>query len=208
MSARIHEHACGISWVCDDALQRAGHALADGGRVWFVDPVADEVAIARAVGLGEPAGVIQLLDRHNRDCAALAERFGVPHSRPGQPIADAPFETVTAVDVPGWRERALWWPQRRALAVAEVVGTSPHVTLAGSRAAGIHPMLRLWPPGALRPFQPEHLLLGHGAPLHGPDAADALHAAYARSRRDIPRMLLAAPALLGAARRRSSNATG
>ena len=29
--------------------------------------------------LGEIAGVLQLLDRHNRDCAPLAERFGVPH---------------------------------------------------------------------------------------------------------------------------------
>ena len=36
-------------------------------------------AIERALTLGEPAGVLQLLDRHNRDCAALAARLGVPH---------------------------------------------------------------------------------------------------------------------------------
>jgi hypothetical protein len=63
-------------------------------------------------------------------------------------------------------------------------------------------MLRLRPPAALRTFQPAHLLVGHGPPLHDPGAADALHAAYANSRRDLPRMVLAAPAMLRAARDR------
>jgi hypothetical protein len=198
--SRILAHDCGLTWVCDEPLARTSHALADAGRVWLVDPVADEEALERAQGLGGIAGVVQLLDRHGRDGAALAARFAVPHTDVGETVADAPFETVRVLDIPGWHESALWWPARRALVVAEVVGTSPHVAL--GRDAGIHPMLRLRPPGALRPFQPEHLLVGHGPPLHGPDAAAALHGAYARSRRDLPRMVLAVPALLGAARGR------
>ena len=50
----------------------------------------------------------------------------------------------------------------------------------------MHFLLRLRPPGALRGYQPEHLLVGHGRGVHGPDAAAALEDAYARSRRDLP----------------------
>ena len=69
---QIHEHELGLSWVTEDAMQRASHALRDGDRVWLVDPVDDEEALRRAAALGAPAGVVQLLDRHNRDCASLA----------------------------------------------------------------------------------------------------------------------------------------
>ena len=40
-----------------------GHALASEGRAWLVDPPAGDVE-ARLRALDEPAGVIQLLDRH------------------------------------------------------------------------------------------------------------------------------------------------
>jgi hypothetical protein len=59
-------------------MRRCSHALAVDGRVWIFDAVADEEALARVVELGEPAGVVQLLNRHYRDNAALAERLGVP----------------------------------------------------------------------------------------------------------------------------------
>ena len=36
-------------------------------------------------------------------------------------------------------------------------------------------------------------LLGHGHPLHGAAAADGVETAYARSRRDLPRVLLKLP---------------
>jgi len=201
-SARLLEHRLGLTWVAQDALERASHALVDDGRVWLVDPVDEPAAIERARALGTAAGVLQLLDRHVRDCAALAERLDVPLHVVPDAVPGSPFSAIRVLRMPGWRESALWWPARRALVVAEVVGTSPHVTLGGSRAAGIHPLLRLRPPAALRPYQPEHLLVGHGEPVHGPEAADALHTAYARSRRDLPRMVLEAPALLGAARGR------
>jgi hypothetical protein len=201
VSVTLLRHDLGISWVVDEPLERACHALADGGRVWLVDPVDDPVAVEAALALGEPAAVLQLLDRHGRDCRALAERLGVPRLKVPDAVPDSPFEVVPALRLPRWRESALWWPARRALVVAEVVGTSRHVTL-GAAAAGIHPLLRLAPPGALRGFAPEHLLTGHGAPLHGPAAAEALDTAYRRSRRDIPRMALELPRLGRAAGQR------
>ena len=60
-------------------MTRTSHALATSEGVWLVDPVDWPEAIDRAASLGTPAGVIQLLDRHNRDGAAVAERLGVPH---------------------------------------------------------------------------------------------------------------------------------
>ena len=78
MGARIIENGeIGISWVMDEPMARASHALADGEKVWLVDPVDDEAAIERALSLGEPAVVFQLLDRHNRDCAEVARRLGI-----------------------------------------------------------------------------------------------------------------------------------
>jgi hypothetical protein len=188
VSVTLHAHDLGLSWVVDEPLQRTSHALADGGRVWFVDPVDDPDAMAAAAELGEPAGVVQLLDRHGRDCRAIADRLGLPRLRLPREVPGSPFEVVPAgVLLPRWSEVALWWPARRALVVAEVLGTSPHYTL-DSGAVGIHALLRLAPPDRFRHRDPEHLLTGHGAPLHGPGVSDEIEAAYARSRRDIPKM--------------------
>jgi hypothetical protein len=184
----------------DEALTRTSHARVDDGRVWLIDPVDDGAALAAAAALGEPAGVIQLLDRHNRDCRAIADRWDVPHLRVPPAVPGSPFEVVpSGVRIPRWDEVALWWPQRRALIVAEVLGTSPHYTL-DSGPVGIHALLRLAPPGRLRGYDAEHLLPGHGAPVHGPDTAQEIDAAYARSRRDVPKLLLKAPRMARAAK--------
>ena len=185
----IDEHELGLTWVIDEPMQRASHALADGGRVWFVDPVDVPEAVEQAVELGVPAGVIQLLDRHPRACAKLASRFGVPHLRLPDAIPDSPFEVVSALDVPRWREKALWWPEHEALVVAEVVGTGPMY----AQPAGIHIFLRLKPPGGLRDYDPQHLLVGHGPPVHGAAAKPALETAYRRSRIDLPRTVVKLP---------------
>jgi hypothetical protein len=75
-------------------MTRTSHALAADGRVWLVDPVDWPDAIERARTLGEPSGVLQLLDRHNRDCARLAQQLGVPHLvAPGE-IPQSPFECI------------------------------------------------------------------------------------------------------------------
>jgi hypothetical protein len=45
-----------------------------------------------------------------------------------------------------------------------------------------------------------HLLVGHGPPVHAPQATSALWDGLARSRRDISRLALRLPALVRAAR--------
>ncbi len=190
----VDESPLGISWVVDESMQRGSHALHHEGRVWIVDPVEVDDIVDRGAALGEPAAVLQLLDRHNRDCAAVAERLGVPLLRVPDEVPGSPFEAHPAVRIPGWKETALWWPERRALVVAEVVGTGP-VFNAGAEGVGMHPMLRPLPPKSLRGFAPEHLLVGHGPPVHGDEAAAGLERAYERSRRDIPKTLLRLPKL-------------
>ena len=191
MTFDYDEHDLGLSWVVEEQMGRTSHALRDDdGGVWWIDPVDVPEAVERASGLGEPAGVIQLLDRHARACAELAERFGVPHHRLPGALPDSPFEVFSVVDLPKWREKALWWPAKKALVIAEAVGTVPYFR-AGAKRAGIHPFLRALPPGSPKRYEPEHLLVGHGRGVHGPAAADALSEAYARSRRDIWRVPLA-----------------
>lgn len=188
------EYEFGFTWVLDELMERASHALVSDGRVWLIDPVDEPEALAKAAALGEPAGVIQLLDRHNRDCAAIAGRLGVPHHRLPDALDGTPFQVVKVIDLPGWRELALWWPEHRALVVSEAVGTGA-MFRAGDRDAGVHVMLRLRPPSAPRRFAPDHLLCGHGAPVHGAAASPALRQAYARSLRDLPAVLAKLPRL-------------
>ncbi len=182
----------GFSWVLDEAMTRTSHALVDDGRVWIVDPVDAGDALERARALGEPVAVLQLLNRHDRDCAAVARRLGVAHVALPAELPDAPFEPHGVVSNRLWREVALWWPARAALVVAEAVGTNEMFT-AGAAPVGVHVGLRLKPPRRLGAYAPDHLLVGHGAGVHGPSAAGALNAALDRSRRDLPRVLAHMP---------------
>jgi hypothetical protein len=183
------EHALGLSWVGEDYLSRAAHALAIDGRVWFVDPFEADDAIERGAALGEPAGVVQLYFDHDRAGKAVAERLGVPHYRLVDTIPGAPFSLIPLHFGPVWKEYALWLPEQRGLVVMESIGTG-HLYRLGNGPAGVHPLRRLFPPNALRTYRPEHLLVGHGAPLHGGDATAGLLDALERSRRDLPRMAL------------------
>jgi hypothetical protein len=193
---KLDSFDCGFSWAPDEQLRRTSHALATGDGVWLIDPVDVPGALERAAALGAPAGVLQLLDRHRRDCAAIAARLGVPHLRLPAAVAGSPFAVVPVLRLPRWHEIALWWPERALLVVAEAIGTTPFFTL--HRApAGVHPLLRLTPPRSLRGYEPEHLLVGHGRGLHGPAATEALAGAYARARRDLPGL----PGMLSAAAR-------
>lgn len=187
---RAHEHELGISWVFDEVMDRAFHALADDDRVWLVDPVDTGTVVDRAQELGTVLGVVQLLDRHARDCEAIALRLGVPHHRLPDTVPGSPFEVVTVLDLPRWREKALWWPGRDALVVAETLGSGRYFAV-GSGPLGVHPFLRVRPPGALRRYAPQHVLPGHGAPVHGAPAA--VERAYAATRRDLPKFVLKLP---------------
>jgi len=192
--AELTTHDFGTTWVIEESLSRASHALVDGGRVWLIDPVDDAEAMESVVTLGEPAAVVQLLDRHNRDCAAVAVRLGVPHLSLPESLPDSPFQPFALVSWPFWKEVALWWPERQMLVVAEAVGTNRLFSV-GAGPVGVHPMLRLLPPRRLGRYQPEHLLVGHGPPRHGIQTADELAVALARSRRDLPRLIITIPRL-------------
>lgn len=190
MSVRtFDEHPLGLSWVAEDYLSRAAHALVVDGKVWFVDPFESDDAIERAAALGEPAGVLQLYFDHGRDGAAVAERLGVPFHKLPETLPGTPFSLVPLSFGPVWKEIAIWLPEQRGLVVMESIGTG-HLYRLGHGPAGVHALRRMFPPTALRSYQPEHLLVGHGAPLHGGDATAGLLDAIARSRRDLPRMAL------------------
>ena len=64
--------------------------------------------------------------------------------------------------------------------------------------------MRLSPPReALGRFEPEHLLVGHGEGIHGPEATEALRQALATARTGLLHLLPRIPAFaVDAARRR------
>jgi hypothetical protein len=190
----LTEHPLGVTWVTKDALQRASHALAHDGQVWIVDPVENAEALERVAALGKVAAVLQLFMSHQRDGDAVAKRFGVPFLKLPDHVRDSPF-SVLSLDKLAWKERALWWPEPRGLIVQEAIGTGRFYAV-GPGPAGVHVLRRMLPPGELRPFLPEHLLVGHGPPIHGGEAAAALLDALARSRRDLLTLTLKAPGLV------------
>jgi hypothetical protein len=181
-----------FSWIVDERRARTSHALGADGRSWLVDPLDWTPAIRRAERLGTPVAVIQLLDRHNRDCAVIAARLGIPHLAVPDDVPESPFTAIPLVRRRPWRESALWWPATRTLVVADAIGTSRFFATGPQRAA-VHPLLRLRPPRELASYDPEHLLVGHGEGLHGDDATAALLEALATARAGLPRWLLSVP---------------
>ena len=187
----------GFGWIATEpvSIQRTSHALAAAGGVWVIDPVDRPGIEDRIRTLGEPRGVLMLLDRHRRDSATLAERLSVPlHETPFGGVEGSPFRSIAVIRNRLWREVALWWPAERALVVPEAIGTTPLFT-AGQGEAGVHILLRLFPPGALRGFAPEHLLVGHGTGVDAAAAAEALRHALDRSRRGLPRAVAKLPSV-------------
>ena len=191
---RVDEIVGAVGWIEDNGrLRRTSHALGDGSRSWLVDVVDHPQLEAWIAGLGRPAAVVQLLDRHDRECAAVAARLGIPHHVVPETLTDAPFELRPVVRSRWWREVALWWPQRRLLLCADALGTVPHYFCAGAEPAGLHPFLRPRPPRSLRGLEPEHLLVGHGEGVH--HRPDAVEIALRTARRRIPRWLVGLPRL-------------
>jgi hypothetical protein len=200
----VDELDFGFGWISAEPafMQRCSHALVAGGKVWLVDPVYEDGVVDRVRALGEPAGVLQLLDRHARDCARFAEELGVPRFEvPGSAPPGAPFEVLPVVGRRRWREVALWIPEHRALVCTEAVGTAQYYRAPSERLA-VHPFLRLTPPRMLLSVAPPaHILVGHGAGVHE-NAPDALRAAVEGARRSTPAWLWAGLRAHGPFRRR------
>jgi hypothetical protein len=198
--SKFEQYEFGSSWTQNESMGRASHALVDNGRAWLIDPVDSADDVERAIGANEVAGVIQLLDRHNRDSAEIAERLDAPHLRLPTELPDSPFTTFSVIDRRIWREVGMWWPERKVLVVAEAIGTQPALAV-GDTGIAVHPALRLIPPGALRPFTDvEHLLTGHGEPIHSSDLGERIQSSLDRSRTDLPRTILSIPGKIKAAR--------
>ena len=180
----------GFGWIAVGRMKRTSHALLAGGRVWIVDPVDADGVDERIRALGEPGGVIQLLDRHSRDCAAFAARFGVAHHLLPLGLLDGvPFEFLLVRKGRFWKETALWRDEQRVLCVADALGTVPFFCARGE-ALGLHPLLRLIPPRKrLGGVSPRHVLCGHGEGVHGDQAESAFREALTTARRRIPGML-------------------
>lgn len=185
----VDEWPGGLGWRLHERLQRTSHALLVDGRVWVIDPVDADGVEERVRALGKPAGVLQLLDRHGRDCAAWAERLGVPHRRAWEGVEGTPFERLPVRDNRLGREVALWEPSARTLVCADALGTLGFFRASGERI-GWHPLTRPFPPRSFARVQPERILVGHGAGVHE-HATASLQEALRTARRRIPAALLA-----------------
>jgi hypothetical protein len=195
----VDEQEDGFGWAIDEPLERTSHAVRVDGRVWLIDPVDAAELEDRIRALGDPAGVLQLLDRHARDGAAWAARLGVPLVRAFEGLAGTPFQALPVLDNRFWREVALWEPQSRTLLCADVLGALEFFR-AGEERIGMHPLLRLAPPRSLLSVAPERVLVGHGGGIHQ-DAAAAVHDTVRNARRRIPAALASAVRAVRSVRR-------
>lgn len=184
----VDELPFGFGWISPEPrfMQRCSHALVAGGRVWVIDPALEEGMLERVLAFGEPAAVVQLLDRHGRDCSRVAGELGVPHHAvPDAAPPGAPFEVIPVLSRRRWHEVALWFPEHRALVCADAVGTAQYYRAPSERLA-VSPLLRLTPPRSLLRVEPEHVLVGHGEGVHE-DATAALREAVGQARsRTLP----------------------
>jgi len=173
--------------------------------VWLTDALDGPGLDERVRALGEPAGVVQLIDRHERDCEAWSERLGVPlHVTRFDGVSGAPFEVIPVVRRRWWQEVALWFPAERILVAGDALGTAGYYG-AGDEPLSVHPFLRLRPPRrAFAGIEPLHVLCGHGQGAHGEGVPVALHEALATARRRLPQAWLRG---LRAAGRRRAPAT-
>jgi len=194
----------GVGWIAypHETMQRASHALETDEGLWLVDPVAADDLDDLLGEFGDVAGVVVCLDRHKRDAAQIARRYDVPVHIPrwmsgvasqiDAPIkrlegrlGDTDYELfeIRNSSVPPWQEAGLYNPQTETLVVPESVGTASYFTTE-SEPLGVHPMLRMVPPReVLGQYQPDRILVGHGAGVLE-NATDALATALSGSKRN------------------------
>lgn len=194
----------GVGWIAypDETMQRASHALVTDEGLWLVDPVDAPGLDDLLAEYGSVAGVAVCLDRHKRDAAAIARRHEVavhiprwmtgvgskldaPVERVNGHLGDSSYELfeIRNTSIPPWQEAGLYSPDTDTLVVPESVGTASYFLANGERL-GVHPMLRLTPPRtALRSYQPERILVGHGEGILS-EAPNALADALSTSQRN------------------------
>lgn len=196
----------GCSWIAhpEEQMQRTSHALVVDDDVWVIDPVDGDGVDDLLAELGSVAGVVVGLDRHTRDAETVARRHDVsvwlpdwfdgvaedidaPVERFGAELADTGIRTQTVTRSRFWQEVALYEPESATLVVPESLGTAPYF-LTGPERLGVHPMRRLTPPrNRLYGFEPDRVLVGHGAGVET-DAGIALRAALEEGRRRAPKL--------------------
>lgn len=193
----------GLTWMAhpDEGMRRASHALVVGDEVWLVDPLDADGLTEELAALGDVAGVVVLTDSHGRHADRLADRHDVSVHVPGcfdaperafdapvEPFEDAlaatGFELVWEKDGSGWKEGALYHPDRRTLVVPDTLMTCLFSSAEGRLE--LFPLFRWSPPrAALGSLDVDRVLVGHGEPVVE-NAQDALESAFAVSRRQVP----------------------
>jgi hypothetical protein len=194
----------GVGWIAhpDEAMLRASHAIETDEGVWVIDPVDAEGIDDLLAEFGEVAGVVVLLNRHYRDADEIARRHDVPVYVPlwfdrvsdmeaplrrfDTTLPGTDYRVLNVADAFGWEEAALYDEAAGTLVVAESVGNAPYFTTPGERL-GVHPMMRLTPPSALRGLRPERIVVGHGRGALD-DATRALEDALDGARRRTPKL--------------------
>jgi hypothetical protein len=161
-----------VGWIAPEPrfMQRCSHAVRATEEVWVFDAVDCEGIDERIRGLGDPAGVVVLHPRHERDAESIARRLGVSRFTRDEPPREPPFQLVRI----GRGELSAWFPEHETLVVSEALGTVQYMRAPGEKL-GLHPFRRLTPPRRLNAFDPAHVLVGHGSGMHGVEAAAALH---------------------------------
>lgn len=194
----------GVGWIAhpNETMLRASHALATDEGVWITDPVDAPGIDDLLAEFGDVAGVVVLLNRHYRDADEIARRHDVPVYVPSwfdtvpemeaslrrfdAVLPGTDYRVLNVVDSFGWEEAALYDEAAGTLVVAESVGNAPYFTTPGERL-GVHPMMRLTPPSALRGLRPERVVVGHGRGALD-DATRALTDALDGARRRTPKL--------------------
>lgn len=200
----------GFSWIADpdEDIGRASHALEIGGDLHLIEPVDAPDLDDHLSTVGDPQGVIVVMDRHTRDAEAIADRWDVPifapeafdriaanlsvPPEPLEPLLEgSSWRSIPLVDNRFWQELALWSSKRRTLLVQEVLGTLSYFCV-GDEPIGMHQVSRIRPPRrALEAVRPRRLLVGHGKPIASVDL-EAYRRTLRLGRRRLPRAMIGA----------------
>lgn len=196
----------GFTWMAHPhtTMRRASHAIGVGDDVWLVDPLDAAGLDAELATVGDVAGVVVLTNSHGRHADRLARRHDVPIYVPecfdpaSHPVTtfDAPVEYITdeladtgfalvwQKDGRGWKEGALYHPERRTLIVPDALLTALFTSRDGQLE--VLPFFRFSPPrDGLGTHPVDRVLVGHGDPILA-DAQPALEAALDGAGRSAP----------------------